>query len=743
MITESSVRNVSKIGDVVEASYTIEDSAKIFSILRSNIYSDKILAVIREYSTNGWDGHVLAGTPDRKLLVTLPTSLSPVFKVRDFGVGLSEESVMHIYTSYGTSTKDKSNDFNGTFGLGSKSAFAYGNTFGITSYFNGVKTLYTAYLDETNIGKIRREYSEPTTEENGVEIEIVVKNSDIRAFNDTASNFYKHFMPCPDFVGGDGYVVDSINHFHEKPKSFIGNGWYIFDSKGEPYWRRENTIARMGNVSYPISLDALSWSDNRSSLLNKNQLVIDVPIGAVSITASREALEYDKRTKDYLINRICEIHAEIVKQTQDKIDACPTFWEAAILLNSLNDLDSSIGNKITFNKWNHINYTKPTNSYYGSSSVFLDDVFIRDEIVNKFGVSMKSFTYFSSPRLSGYRLSNLVPDRKTFFVLNRPGKVKKEEVNWRIRGAYNSFKQNTKSDNISIILVDFNGKDTSDELKSGILAGASIHYLEHFDIVKYTGNRSSSPRRATVNTDLSKTKIFKYNGGNDRVAKSNNWECASNDLIAKGNGVYVTINAYDVVNNNHFGSMGEVSGLIELIDQLGIPKPSVYGIRDSVNKIGAGWVKLEDWIVNAINSYIKTHNLGNKIAEHILVQDNLRIGNRQFKPEVGGHLLGSYLLDKNFPDCDLKQFAIRVSQNNNNYHYPCNSIYRIMCKYKIEGINIGQTDILDTLESLKKKYPGLAIILNAWGEDEDKEELIRYVQMMNKTDESNCFRVVI
>ena len=116
MITQSAVRNVSKIGDVVEASYTIEDSAKIFSILRSNIYSDKILAVVREYSTNGWDGHILNGTPDRQLRVTLPTSLSPVFKVRDFGVGLSEESVMHIYTSYGTSTKDSSNDFNGTFG---------------------------------------------------------------------------------------------------------------------------------------------------------------------------------------------------------------------------------------------------------------------------------------------------------------------------------------------------------------------------------------------------------------------------------------------------------------------------------------------------------------------------------------------------------------------------------------------------------------------------------------------------
>ena len=116
----------------------------IFSILRSNIYSDKMLAVVREYSTNGWDGHILAGTPDRPLKVTLPTSLAPVFKVRDFGVGLSEESVLNIYTTYGESTKESSNDFNGTFGLGSKSAFAYGNSFDIISFFEGTKTMYTS-----------------------------------------------------------------------------------------------------------------------------------------------------------------------------------------------------------------------------------------------------------------------------------------------------------------------------------------------------------------------------------------------------------------------------------------------------------------------------------------------------------------------------------------------------------------------------------------------------------------------
>ncbi len=738
MITETSVRNVSTIGNAVEASYTIEDSAKIFSILRSNIYSDKILAVIREYSTNGWDGHILAGTPDRKLLITLPTTLSPIFKVRDFGVGLSEESVMHIYTSYGTSTKDSSNDFNGTFGLGSKSAFAYGNTFGITSYFNGVKTLYTAYLDETNIGKIRKEYSEPTSEENGVEIEIAVKTADIRQFNETASMFYRHFTPSPDFVGGDGTVVSAIEDFHNLPVMFSGDIFTI-TAQPQPYWKRQPSVVRMGNVAYPINLDALAWIDDRKDILNKGHVIIDIPIGSVSITASREALEYDKRTKDFVISRICHIHNEILRQTQEQVDSLPTFWEAAVKLNSLRDLDSSISNKINFNKWSNIRYTKGTGYY--STGVMLDDKFVRDEICQKHGVAMKSFTYFSSPRLSGYRVSQIVPDNNTLFVINRPGKVKKEETMWRVRGAYNAHRGN--SDNrLQVILVEFESADTSDALLKGIFAGTRNVYLENCDILKYQSNRSSV-RRATVNTDLSKTKIFTFNRGNDKTTKSNNWDAVSNDEIANGSGVFVRINAYEIAGDTCMGSMEQVNRVLNTLEAMNITTVPVYGIRDSVNKIGAGWVSFQDWVTSVVNKHIDTMGLADNLAEYIEVTNNLHIGNRSFTPSKGGWDLGSYLLNDEFPACDLKRFAIRVCENNQKF-----GILPKIAQLRVwfVGIKVGNTDIQQELASIIAKYPGLSLILhnNCNGSDEfQKEELIRYVQSFNKTDEQNYFRIVM
>ena len=65
----------------------------VLGILRDQLYSDKILANIREYATNAVDAHVVAGCADRPIEVTFPTKLKPLFKVRDFGDGLTEQEI--------------------------------------------------------------------------------------------------------------------------------------------------------------------------------------------------------------------------------------------------------------------------------------------------------------------------------------------------------------------------------------------------------------------------------------------------------------------------------------------------------------------------------------------------------------------------------------------------------------------------------------------------------------------------
>ena len=164
------------------ADFGIEDSdlSHIMGILRSQIYSDKLLAIIREYSTNAYDANVEARV-DKPISVHLPTISRPELTIRDYGNGLSEQEVCNTYIKYGNSTKRESNDYTGCLGIGSKSGFAYGNSFQIISYTDTHITTWLARIDESQRGTISMlNQVQNHTNETGVEIVIAIKRDDIK-----------------------------------------------------------------------------------------------------------------------------------------------------------------------------------------------------------------------------------------------------------------------------------------------------------------------------------------------------------------------------------------------------------------------------------------------------------------------------------------------------------------------------------------------------------------------------------
>ena len=195
MITSSQQTTLKQSDDFQSVSFGIKESglSHIFNVLRNQLYSDKILAVIREYSTNAVDAHIEVGKADLPILVTLPSALTPEFKVRDFGRGLTETQVSEIYAMYGESTKRGTNEQIGQLGLGSKSAFAYGDNFIINSYVKGTKTTYNAFIDPSDVGQISKIHTEKTDEKDGIEIVIPVKSDDHDEFYRTAVRLYKYF----------------------------------------------------------------------------------------------------------------------------------------------------------------------------------------------------------------------------------------------------------------------------------------------------------------------------------------------------------------------------------------------------------------------------------------------------------------------------------------------------------------------------------------------------------------------
>lgn len=160
-----------------------EDEDIIVSIVRDKIYSHPIQVLVQEYICNGRDSNVEQGSPYNHLDIFVPSQAIQTFKVRDYGTGLSHEQVVKVFIKLGKSTKRTRDDVIGAYGLGSKSGFAYTDSFLITSFYNGKKTQYLALVAENQKGDIKVLSHEDTDEPNGIEIEVNLKEEkDIRKF---------------------------------------------------------------------------------------------------------------------------------------------------------------------------------------------------------------------------------------------------------------------------------------------------------------------------------------------------------------------------------------------------------------------------------------------------------------------------------------------------------------------------------------------------------------------------------
>ena len=326
MITKPKKNTVKQSQDFKSYSFGIkkEGLSHIFNVLRNQLYSDKVLAVIREYSCNAVDAHTEVGK-DEPILVTLPNQLSPYFKVRDYGRGLTEQEIGEIYAMYGESTKRGTNEQIGQLGLGSKSAFAYGDNFVINSFVKGRKTSYNAFIDSTQIGQISKMGWEKSKEKDGVEIVVPVKNDDFRAFREKALDLFTHFTVRPEIKG-----ADESNFYAEcLPAVMSSDDWTIR--------RHGDSYAVMGNIAYPLNSSALDYEyrSTRYELLNEVGLTIYFKIGDLDISASREALQYTDETKKTITRKLDEILAEIPKKISESMKDCKNLWDAKCVYGDL------------------------------------------------------------------------------------------------------------------------------------------------------------------------------------------------------------------------------------------------------------------------------------------------------------------------------------------------------------------------------------------------------------------------
>lgn len=319
-------------GGSTASSFSIAMNGKAFRVLSDTLYQNKIGSIVREISCNAYDAHIMAGKADIPFVIHLPDQFEPWFSVQDFGVGLSPEDIVNVFTVYFQSTKDNSNDAVGAFGLGAKTPFSYTDQFTVTSVKDGMRRTYSAYITESGVPSIMEMDSAPTSDINGVEIKLSVKNADFNKFKAETAQQLKFFKVKPQIKNASNFAFDSLaNKFAISTNNVqIGND-HVYGSN----W----CYLIQGNVGYPLdtsqAMDKLT-AENRDFIqtISGTPVYIYFDIGQIGVTASREGVEYNAHTLANLNAKLDTIRAEVAKVVVKEISSKKSDWDKAEYINN-------------------------------------------------------------------------------------------------------------------------------------------------------------------------------------------------------------------------------------------------------------------------------------------------------------------------------------------------------------------------------------------------------------------------
>lgn len=293
----------STLSPIVSTDFKVKVTGTTFRVLFDQLYQNKIRAVVRELSTNAYDSHCDAGVGHLPFDIHLPTRYEPEFYVRDYGTGMSHQTVMTVYSSAFDSLKRDTNDQVGYFGLGSKSPFAYGDSFTVSCYDGKEERLYVATLGSDSIPELSLLAVQPSLEPTGVRVGMSVSDSDYETFRAEAASVLRYFPVVPN-----GVTVPT-----DEPV-LAGEGWSLFKGNGNG-----QILVKQGPIVYPTSF---------KKLLGTHTLIVNFHMGSLELTPSREALSLSEQTQQTLRDGVDSALKSLEAARQERIDACSTMIEA-------------------------------------------------------------------------------------------------------------------------------------------------------------------------------------------------------------------------------------------------------------------------------------------------------------------------------------------------------------------------------------------------------------------------------
>ena len=344
MITQVVDQKVIDTTNKPRIQYTIS-AANMSKLIQQAIctYQNPIESTIREYTVNSRDAMKLYGIT-KPIEVTTPTSLDPHLTIRDFAGGLTEQETIDLLFSFGASGEHKqvSNDYVGGFGIGSKSAFNLANSFLFTVYRDGKRTVWNCMLDEMHQPTAAKLSETPTDEESGI---LVTIPHDY--FDPMKAQSVLEWLDVPVNLNGQP-VKKAVSY--ASAEGTVKNGdmpfkWWLID---RPAFDADHQSRMNWDVTFLVGCGAIPvetrWGtnfphdiENSGNLREymRRKLVVELPIGSVSLPPSRETMIYDDKTKGTLSRAFESIPAAIDEYMAQKVLSAKTTSEMVENLDSL------------------------------------------------------------------------------------------------------------------------------------------------------------------------------------------------------------------------------------------------------------------------------------------------------------------------------------------------------------------------------------------------------------------------
>jgi len=676
-VTQNSITSLG-VKDFAYFSIETENVPHIINVLRNELYSNKILAFIREYSTNAQDANIENNCPERPIEVTLPTKLYPMFKVRDFGRGLSYEEIKDTYIKYGKSTKQGTNTQVGVFGLGSKSAFAYVNSFVITSYHNNKQIVCEAHVDETNYGKLNLISISDSDEESGIEISVPIKENDIYDVINTAVDFYKHFNPRPVFKGDTRLMNERLDAYDNRYIAMYGEDWELSRDTSVRYVRNftSRIYAVMGNIVYGFSQDDIEYkNDYLNKIVYMYNLYINLPIGSVSHTPSRESLQFTHTTKEVLRHKLDSIVSEIKSIIQSEIDKSENYCDAYKIISRHVQNDF-------INEDNINDYT-----YRGEKllPLYIDihrNINVdRKELFPAHEASIKLYNVYK------HRIQKTVDficlNDDTLVLLNKHD-FPKNQTSERIIQAYNLLKN--KNDSVYVYIIDFDKSDL--QSAEDFLNTTNAKHLNIVDLSTIHVDNVAKRTRNSVQKKSAKVSVFEF----DEIRLR--WTICK-DACDGGYYIPISTQGYPV---DIFDCSMHYTYTIAFLKANHIDVPKVYGvIKNQINKLdNTKWCAFEDFLNQSLTNILSNQDTVDLCYDAYYALDIVNWG----KLFQISHLI---------TNCELKDLVKDIHDIDSNMMHNLIFVHSGFGKALLERFGIVIPDPVnskhDRLEKIRKMYP--------------------------------------